>query len=233
MKSRRIPTKSFPKLFHVGTMNHADKRRGSYEGSGLSVSLHPEAWTAIARLGHQVWTCERPNNRFVDFLELSEAQHRLIANWAIDAGLATRGSVWRVDYVDDETDERRWITMTNRTEAQEEAAALREVAIEVPNTLIAAPELLARMMQDRSEPSNAADLTTIAYAEDVLQIDGVWWNERLDILGLSAPRAVIVPSAIPRWTFTPRQQTGFPTRRRRETSLSNTRETQGATDGKD
>ena len=47
--------KSFAKLWHVGSMNPRIKRPGSYEGAGLSVSVHPEDWQQIAEIGGDLW----------------------------------------------------------------------------------------------------------------------------------------------------------------------------------
>jgi hypothetical protein len=44
----------------------------------------------------------------------------------------------------------------------------------------------------------------IAYAEDVLNIDGVWWQMRFT--GTDGPKGVIVPSKIDTWTWTRRDE---------------------------
>ena len=205
---RPFPTRSFPKLFHVGTMKIADKRRGSYEGAGLSVSLHPRAWMQIARIAGPVWQCARAGNRFLNFYRLTKSQSALIADWAIEQGLARRITVWRVSFWDEEAEETRYFDFTDRNEAQEELDDLRigqedkTASIkEIPGSLMGTPAMHHRMMQDRPDPADAVEHTAIAYAEDVLKIDGVWFNERLDPDKLSAPRGVIVPSMIRRWQF--------------------------------
>jgi hypothetical protein len=39
-------------------------------------------------------------------------------------------------------------------------------------------------------------------------LDGVWWNERLDPDALSAPRGVLLPHALGRWTVAGRRWIG-------------------------
>lgn len=201
-----FPTKRFAELFHVGTLNAAHKRIGSYEGAGLSVSLHPEEWREIAELEGAVWRCQRAGNRFLDYVRLSKAQWAVIGDWAVAQGLATRNTIWRVDYHDEEAGEDRFYRFTDRKQATEEAEHLnasRPKAIR--GQLVATSALLQRMKQgehiDSSHVAKTNDLLAIAYAEDVMQIDGVWWNERLSYL--SAPRGVIVPSMIPKWQLSP------------------------------
>ena len=202
------PTRTFPKLFHVGTMKSADKQRDSYEGAGLSVSLHPEEWARIARLGNTIWQGVRPGNQFLDFYRLTKQHKAMIGDWAVEQGLAQRASIWRVSFYDDEAEEKRYFEFTDPKEAQDEADDIAEWASKPPTikersgSLMGTPALYQRMMQDRPEPSMTNELATIAYAEDFLKIDGVWFNERLDPDNLSAPRGVIVPSMIAHWRFT-------------------------------
>jgi hypothetical protein len=205
-----VPTRSFPKLFHVGTLNIADKQRGSYEGAGLSVSLHPEEWMQIARIGGPIWKCVRPGNRFIDFYRLRKAHKTMIADWAIEHGWATRTSLWRVYFFDVDMEERRYFEFTDPDEAQQEADDLETqgqqpqppTIKEVKGGLMGTPTLYDRMMQRTSESVGVGDFVAIVYAEDVLKIDGVWFNERLDPYALSAPRGVIVPSMVSQWRFT-------------------------------
>jgi hypothetical protein len=65
---------------------------------------------------------------------------------------------------------------------------------------------LAHAMRQRMMVPKATDagylrgLIAVAYAEDVIQLDGVWWNIRTQ--GLHAPRGVIVPSKVTSWNWT-------------------------------
>jgi hypothetical protein len=207
--ARSPPTRTFAKLFHVGTLNRADKRRGSYEGAGLSVSLHPDEWMQIARLGgNPIWQCVRVGNRFIDFYRLSKALKASIGDWAVAQGLAQRATVWRVSFYDEEAEDRRYFEFTDQNEAQDEFNDLKHgqeddtAAIkEMPGSLTGTPALYHRMLQDRHELADVVEFAVIAYAEDVMKIDGVWFNERLDPENLSAPRGVIVPSMVPYWRF--------------------------------
>lgn len=73
---------------------------------------------------------------------------------------------------------------------------------EIPGGGIRAmPTLFSRCKQTSGEILDdvALDLIASVYAEDVLRIDGVWWNDTYDPQLLSAPRGVIVPSMVHTW----------------------------------
>jgi len=44
------------------------------------------------------------------------------------------------------------------------------------------------------------DFLSICYAEDVLKLDGVWWDDKLNPMSYSAPRGVIFNNMLPSWT---------------------------------
>jgi hypothetical protein len=52
---------------------------------------------------------------------------------------------------------------------------------------------------EKVEQAFVLDFLAFAYAEDVLHLDGVWWNDRLDVLAYSAPRGVIFNAMLPTW----------------------------------
>lgn len=70
-----VPPRTFEALFHVGTLRPEDKGCDgpSWEGHGLSVSVHPAAWTRIARLGGRpTWKLVNDQARFVDVHALTD-----------------------------------------------------------------------------------------------------------------------------------------------------------------
>jgi hypothetical protein len=194
-----LPERSFRVLWHVGTLNASDKRTGSHEGSGLSVSLHPEEWRLIAR-GHvtgPTWRCTKPGNRFIDAHRLNDDQRHAVEEWAIHKGLGTRSTTYRIARYDDELDHEYYLPFRSIGEAEAEAADGDEIE-EVPGDFIGTHSL-----HQRTKSSSLAlsfDLALTAFAEDH-GYDGVWWDDRLDVTGFSAPRGVVVPSRVSEWKF--------------------------------
>lgn len=202
----RLPTRTFRELWHVGTMKPQQKRAGSHEGAGLSVSLHPEEWRRIAR-GHvsgDLWRCVRPGNRFLDFHKLTKAQRRMIEDWGVAHGFATRASIWRFTYYDDEDEVERYMEFPTREQAEYEADGWGdedgESITEVPGGLLPTP-LFHQRTRTGGDTVDLGLLATL-HVEDATDLDGVWWNDILDVGRLSAPRGVIVPSRLKGWTIT-------------------------------
>ena len=94
-------------VHHIGSFDPRDKggRGESYEGVGLSVSLHPDAWMAIARLGGlPEWSLTAPDGggRFLDVHALTVPQRGEIESWAQATDLTRNEPRWEVSWVDAE-----------------------------------------------------------------------------------------------------------------------------------
>lgn len=204
VESARLPSRSFKTLWHVGTLDPTQKGQGSYEGAGLSVSLHPDAWRRIARgqVGGETWQLTKADNRFLDAHRLSEPQRAMIEDWAVAQGHAERSTVYRVRHFDDELDSEVYSDFPSRERAEAEAEAYEDDAQveEIPGQLTATAKLRAAT-RNPNAVTNVFDLILSLYAEEH-GYDGVWWNDRLDPSRYSAPRGVIVPSKLPDWSVT-------------------------------
>jgi RNA:NAD 2'-phosphotransferase (TPT1/KptA family)/8-oxo-dGTP pyrophosphatase MutT (NUDIX family)/ribosomal protein L32 len=193
--------KSFKTLWHVGTMNPKDKRDDSYEGAGLSVSVNPEEWQMIAKIGGDLWELTKPGNKFVNFHRLSKPQRKQIADWGIKNGYAQPANLWRHTWYDDEIDDERYSDYATKEEAEAELGGYGEgEKVEpVKGGLTATPKLSQKSKRGKIDPLEVLDLLVTAYAEDELDCDGVWWADDLDPDNLSAPRGVIFPTKLSSW----------------------------------
>ena len=200
-KAAGFAFKSFKKLWHVGTMNPKDKRDDSYEGAGLSVSVNPEEWQQIARIGGDLWEFTKPGNKFVNFHRLSKAQRKQIADWGVENGYAQPAELWRHSFFDEELDDWRYSDYATKAEAEGELGSGydQEKVEPVKGGLTATPKLSQKSLRGKIDPLEVMDLLVTAYAEDELDCDGVWWADDLDPENLSAPRGVIFPSKLSSW----------------------------------
>ena len=203
------PLRRFDRLFHVGRLDPTAKGNDSYEGEGLSVSRHPEDWRAIARLGDApVWDVDTRAARFLDFhaFRRGKAAIKPACDWAVEQGYLERSRVYVVTVPDEEGEGGSLVfRFLDPTEAEDEARGYLEadlggdeleaaVAQAVRRTLGYVPtaRLAERMRHERGVPlALAVDLAVVAYAEDVLGLDGVWWEDAYDPAGYSAPRGVL------------------------------------------
>lgn len=196
------PIRTFDRLWHVGSMVASAKRKGSYEGAGLSVSRHPNAWTQIAR-GHvngDIWELTKPNNRFLDYHAMPYRLKTQIRQWGIEQGYIEETTHFRIRYYDDEWEQERWMDFNTREEAEEEAEMmdLENPIEEITDALKATPKLDARTMNAGGD----MEALVPVWVEDMTDLDGVWWQDSYDPDRLSAPRGVIMQSKMREWSAT-------------------------------
>lgn len=203
---KNAPLIRLAQLWHIGTMQAQDKgsRGPSYEGRGLSVSLHPDEWEVIARLGGLPrWRLERPGAAFLDIHALTNNHRSAVREWAIANRWLEPRQRWEVTRFDNELGERVSTIFSSGPEAREEFNDLnddnegeptyREILLDCPT-----PQMNARVGFTAPD-INGFDLACTFLVEDTTNLDGVWWADRLAPEIHSAPRGVIVPRAIARW----------------------------------
>lgn len=194
----KFPIINVKNVYHIGTMNHQDKTKNSLEGAGLSISNEPEAWCKIARLGgHDTFELIKSNNQFLNIHELSDAQRTVILNYGVENGLISPAKLFEVSYFDDEMDDTVFSIYESYQEAQIEAEELDIEPVAIDGHI--ATETLKHLVNGDAHPLLVFDLLCTIYAVDVLNIDGVWWNDILDVFCYSAPRGVISTTKLPSW----------------------------------
>ena len=206
-----LKTRTFDVLYHIGTMNAADKQRNfhsSHEGHGLSVSECPDAWRSIARLGGgALWRLTRPGNAFLDYHSLEASGRQVIEDWGLAEGWVRQKQVWVGQYYDDEAEDTRFIYEDTRKQLIVELECYADLdADETRIQKRTIPATKARLNQYHGfkvDDVSVPDLLAVAYADHVLKLDGVFWNDNMDVLGLSAPRAVILPQRVADWKAVP------------------------------
>jgi len=200
-----MPTVDFDELWHVGEMDISKKNPGSYEGSGLSVSVNPEAWEEISpNTAGAYWLLTKPGNRFLDFYGVWENTQlrQSVIQWGIQQGYVESKMLYRVGWYDDELEDTVYMEFNTREEAEREAPGLEDgdqTIEEVPEGITPTAKL-GQYVGETVSLANTPDMLCSAYAEQVMHLDGVWWDEILSPEILSAPRGVIFNSKLPSWT---------------------------------
>lgn len=202
------PLFTIDSVFHVGSLDPADKGRHtqSLEGSGLSVSVHPDEWAMIARLGgNPTWTVRRCDLAPIRFLDAHRAEQDVcdeIVAWATLAGLIEPTVAWSVTWDDPDDGPSQMLCDT-------EADALLEAdpdfyddrTVSRVDDWACTDTMRARL--DHFCPIGfGVTFATLCWAEDVAGTDGVWWNDRYDPAALSCPRGVIHRSRLDQFDFT-------------------------------
>jgi hypothetical protein len=197
-----MKTISFPAVTHIGKMDNTLKKLGSCEGAGLSVSIHPMAWSGICRIGTEGFALHN-NNREATFLharKLTVAEKAEIMAWGKANDYLVDTQSWKVTYFDADLEERASFMFASEAEAINEATELLRPRITGPiNETKSTAKLLRETHQKESDDlfeGAAFDLLLTVYAQHNLDVDGVWWIDRLDPYTHSAPRGVILNSRL-------------------------------------
>lgn len=197
-------------VFHVGTLDRAHRGsvyKQSHEGHCLSVSTCPEAWRSIARLGAApVWQLHRHGGLFIEALAAREdsAFNTSLVLWGMEAGLVEVKTLWSAWQEDAETLDWRYTLHASREDAVaevEDPQALTPFGhpcVHLKLVTLGLPALAGRVCVDLRQ-RDAWDFLLMAWAEQCTNVDGIWWNEVLDVLGLSAPRGALFPSRVEAW----------------------------------
>lgn len=195
-----LPTVSFPELWHVGSLRPQDKKEVSLEGQGLSVSIHPEEWSRIARLDGPTWQVHKEGHSFLDYRNLSTTTLEQIAAWGIEQGYVVRQPVFIASWVDDEWDQMLSTAFLDVEEAVEQVEDT-EGTIEEQVCLVATGAFPDPTV--RSGDIDPSEILSVLWAAEQ-GFDGVWWNDIYDPLMLSAPRGVICVDRVCNWKFVQR-----------------------------
>jgi hypothetical protein len=195
-----FPIKQLPTLFHIGTLDPAQKKWHSYEGAGLSVSTVPAAWRRIARLPGSIFTVSKAEANFLNFHKMKKIHRGEIKSWGIQNGYVIEGTVYRVSWDDEEWGQTLCLEFTDLQKALEETEEGK--TLRKANTIISTEKMNRRVLSDGVTSSLALDLLATIYADEVLGLDGVWWQDKLDINRLSAPRGCVFLSTLASWSIT-------------------------------
>ncbi len=214
-----IPLVHLANVYHVGSLDPARRglvHRSSQEGPCLSVSLCPEAWTTIARLGgSQLFGLQREGAAFLDVVEAMEDPELrdAIVRWAETEGLLVFREQWKAWRYDDEMEEWSYFLLDTREEAEAEIDELDGgpdggPALEVFMGYGATADLAARLDIAAFDDAFALDFAAMAWARDAApqvvgrSLDGIWFREDYAPERMSAPRGGIFPDAVAGWTTT-------------------------------
>lgn len=195
-----MQTISLDRVIHVGTMDIMRKRKGSLEGTGLSISLCPSAWERISRQTEGGWNMlEKKNSKFLLATSLSQKDRLKVADWGIKHGYAEKTQAYAVVWFDMDRDEDVEMVFATREEAEREID--EDMEIEVRDETLVATSKMNEEVGYEISPLLTFDLLMTIYAEQN-GYDGVYWDEELDVSRLSAPRGVIANSKLGEWRVT-------------------------------
>lgn len=209
MQNKSVPTVARTRVFHVGTLNASQKgvQGSSQEGNGLSISLHPQEWTRIAKLGSgTTFKLTRKGGRFLDFHKMGTVDKSALAHWGLQKGFSVQKQGWKLSWDDCESGEQHYRLMDTEAAALSEFEFIRDEdkgARLEPVLIHALTPSAVERLGFTVDAISTLDMLATFWVEDDTALDGVWWNDILDPWALSAPRGVICKSRIGDWNVTP------------------------------
>jgi hypothetical protein len=156
-------------------------------------------WSRIGTEGFAL----RKDKREATFLharKLTDDERAEIRAWGRDNDYLVDTQSWKVTYFDADLEERASLMFASEAEAINEATELLRPRITGP---IHETKSTAKLLRETHQKESADlfegaafDLLLTVYAQQNLEVDGVWWSDRLDPYTLSAPRGVILNSRL-------------------------------------
>lgn len=197
-----LPTCTLPTLYHIGTLNRANKTDFNYESvAGLSVSTAPDAWARLRRViasaDDKRFSLHRDNNVFLDAHACQDAHWDALWTWGQARGFLVPVTRYAVTYFDDEVNSNITTLFADPCEAEEEAEGF-EVPV-VPQDTFTGTAAFADIVGASQQDSPA--LILVVYAIIAGGVDGVYWHDELDVLRYRAPRGIILDDALSDWTI--------------------------------
>lgn len=207
LQGMAVPVVMAARVYHVGaltTVRPPRERRYSLEGHAVSVSVDPAAWQRIARLGGRAQIIELNGHPLLDMLRLEEDTFKglrsAIDAFALESGLAVPGTVYRSEVIS-EDEEVGWCFHSTYEEALQEAYDDPDAVAEIQQ-LVPTERLAQLSWVEKVDLSLVRDFIAMQYAEQILDLAGVWWDETYAPEHLSAPRGGIFPRELGRGRLT-------------------------------
>jgi len=182
-------------VFHVGELDISKKRKFSYEtGLGISVSEHPMEWAEIAELSGNVYKFTAPQGVFLDVYKLTESDMDLITRWGISNKLIKISSIYYFTYYDSESESMMKMEFESKRKATDNAEG-EKVRKKIG---MVATQKFHRLIGWKIDQLLVKDYLIVYFAH-AMDIDGVWFNDKLDVANYSAPRGMIFDDKLLRW----------------------------------
>ena len=189
-------------IYHIGTMNIKDRSsRESHEGKSLSVSTEPNAWAKINKgfTGGDLWLLNKKNNKFVDMVKIDNDIWDQLYSWGEQSGYFKQQTMYKYCYYDDEMDD----TLCQEFDTYEEALAEVIDDDEKDNIeKVSGAYIPTEKFKKETGTVFHKDLIVAIYCINKnINVDGLWWDEKLDILRYSAPRGNIFDHIVHTWNI--------------------------------
>ena len=202
LSNTSLPSINLKKVYHVGSMDINRKSSSSHEGSGLSVSVNPNEWQKInPRTSGDLFELTKENGLFCDKHKLNKTHKETIIGWGVKQQYVTKQVTFRYYYYDDDLDSEVFQEFPTIELAKQEADEDGDIRPHKQG-LQPTQKLEQTTQQSKIDTSSTFDYLLTVYVEQMTDLDGIWWNDKLDVSKYSAPRGVVFNNKIQTWNIT-------------------------------
>ena len=198
---------SITPVYHVGDLDsERSKPYYNYEGRGLSISTHSDAWQQIARLSGDVYTLLNDQSEFYVVDPRSDTI-QVERDLCTDRGYIKSKTGYKVSYSDPEVGEERYLLYYDRESAESEKDNRADLT-DINLTQTAVYDLATNGEEywreaftksaSAADPVEVASLIPIFVALE-LSVDGVWWDHPVQPESYTAPRGTIFQPQLDNW----------------------------------
>lgn len=203
-----LPTRSFKVLFHIGGLETPQQEYPSHEGPLLSASECPREWQQIARLKEDtLWQITSEGSQKIQLVDMRRKNWSQLEKWGLAQGLLETQRWWWTPCATSEEGEIQYCWSQNPEEDMDpeiEGVLPEEKEKAVPSVALQTfwSQRIPKVKKERT-PWHSIDALVSALVENAQRIlppnhpnslDGLFWNDTLDVYNLSAPRAGLLPN---------------------------------------
>lgn len=179
-------------------MDVKNRTSHNFEGKGLSISFHPDAWRRIARgqVSGSTYCLTRHDGKFA---VMKSEDIEILKLWGLNKGLVTQENSYSYTYWDDDLDRE----LVDYFDSMNEALDSWECdESDIEKTTILKPTIklktaLAPIKICEHDPYQY--LFGLYIKEHHPELDGVWFDHILDVAALSAPAGLIFDDKVYLW----------------------------------
>lgn len=210
-KGKILDSKEVKELYHVGSMDIADKHQFSLDGNGLSVSTCPHSWINLAQISsNTIWRLYKKDIQMLDYYSLTENELEVSNHWGIEEGYLTKCRFFKTIKFDTEINDEVELIYDSFEEAcsesyldekydsyeeyvnyqEYESSRIEELILYFPT------DKFKKISMVHVDETNAQWINLLIFLEKNTDLDGIYWNDILNESEHILPKGIIFNSKI-------------------------------------
>lgn len=187
-------------VFHVGSMDISKRSQYQAEGKGLNVSVNPHEWCIIAR-GKVFGDFHKLNKSNAQFALFDHSLVNDCYNWGVEKGYLKKVLNYTYSEYSDDLDEILSYEYGSLEEAKDNVFEDYWDDIEEHESYKTTAKMKKALCgTELPNYSPNTEIFLLYVKENHPELDGVWFNFKLDTFAYSAPSGIIFDHKIKEWS---------------------------------